>query len=82
MSGTYGFNPKVLNPNVNFIQSRSDGGMPFYFGASQVPLVLATEHHNHTYQDTQHNYVKGKGIKGYVSKSSNIVLPSHIKSLG
>lgn len=84
MSGFYNYHPKVEHPNSVFLQMQSDGGKPFYFGGSQVPFVLGTEHHHVEKKrkvDNMEGVVEGTGLKGYVSKSSRRVMPAHLKSL-
>ena len=79
MSGTYNYNPKVEHPNNIFLQSASDGGRPFYFGASQVPIMLNLPDHSITRKEEfTKGYMEGKGLTGQMTKSSNIRMPGYM----
>ena len=44
MSSQGRYNPIVSHPNEKFIQTTSEGyTRPFYFGASQVPIIMSME---------------------------------------
>lgn len=86
MSGFYNNWLKVQHPEKNYIQTTSEGYQkPFYFGGSQVPLVL--------YHYKENNINGGfinESFKGHLSKPSpnqysnsysKIIRPANIEKL-
>ena len=85
-AGTYGYFPKVLNPDKEFVQLKSgELQAPFYFGGSQVPEALGMSgsgiHTPYVSHLTHRQYMRpgGKGINTTVHKYSKIYLPKHMK---
>lgn len=89
MSGFYSNWVKVQHPNEVFPQMTSNGYQaPFYFGASQVPEVLALDIHESKHKTghkvSQNNVqnITGKGIQNTtIEKNNNIRIPRHMSSV-
>ena len=86
-SGIYNYHPKVAQPNKIFKQMESGGfQQPFFFGGSQVPLVLGIE--NEKNHDLPHHTTKSKMMGMGVSKNAQsttheihtkIMMPKHFR---
>jgi len=88
-SGTYGYFPKVLNPNAILPQMESDGNQPqFFFGGSQIPINFGiptgggfrTRYISHK-AEMQSLPATGRGIKTTMQKHHKIYLPKHMKTI-
>jgi hypothetical protein len=81
MSFNYGYNPKVLHPDMsnNIPQMRSgEFQTPFFFGGSQVPidLSLPQTRYNGSYSSDKipsQSRPFGRGIKVYLPKQKYYV---------
>lgn len=78
MSFNYGYNPKVLHPDLenSRIPQMTSGAYqtPFFFGGSQVPtdLFLSKNRYNGSYSSDDIK-AKGRGIKVYIPKQKYYV---------
>jgi len=88
-SGTYGYFPKVLNPNAVLPQMESEGNQPpFFFGGSQIPINFGiptgggfrTRYISHK-NEMQSLPATGRGIKTTMQKHHKIYLPKHMKTI-
>jgi hypothetical protein len=71
------YNPKVLHPNLDFIQSRSDWmNPPFYLGGSQVPVNLGLINPNN---EANSNYDKRLLGYGFLNRKNHIIKQRGVK---
>ena len=85
-AGIYNYHPKVAHPNKVFEQMKSDEyQVPFYFGASQVPINTGFEGSGFktgyisSFEAKKRLSHQGRGIETTANKSTKIFLPKTLK---